>query len=1168
MPDTPTTNNIQMRITQSAANGDVTSPEITKVTDELSQNKLDELINHAKSIDVALSNLVRGNTIPSQTNARNYVDDRNFDRANRNNRYGSQNDDMRWRRSTRGNGSRMSDFGNDLKHTRKDFIDSFEDAIIDGFIGSDFKRDIKKAFNDIANDLGHDIADIPSEIGKNIGLNIGKEFAKNSQLGAKVQEYKNKGLEWLKTKGTQQAKNLISGDIGKRFGAALGDLSDGDPTAMVEMAQGAMTAVNGAVAKIPILGEAATGASSALSSLGIVVPEAAAAVGIVILAMKGLSYVTDQLKAGFQGVKDIVASMKKAANRDQTSREKNVKLANQRLQADVETMVKKPFEILQQAAEAWYQTWDSNLKTINATQGYTKSDLQDLMSNYSQRLRSEGLTAYVSGASITDNLAKVLASGLSGKAAEEFAYQATKLNAAVPTQDFFNYASTYASIAANAIKEGATEQEALTKANRSLSSFTSGLLYASRTLSGGFTTGLQDAASIYQQAAQIAQTSETGDVSNIASVLLAVRGEVGAVAPDLASSITDTIYKMLTGGNSSDIVALRSLAGVNASNTEFLRAVSKNPQKVFSTLFNNLAKMYGASSDAYMEKAEGYAELFGMSSSAFARIDFSELSQAISNMNMSDASLNENMKLLLEGQTTTSAEQLRNQQINQYMFDEGLSLVLDNEAGRAIQQHMWDEQANRELMEATYAVDLTGESAEALVKIMNAVNNLLGLANPFMWGKKLGNLIITAAESKAQQADIQKILELGKVGSGNATSMYQLTTRGQSLNVVDNLVNMMGGAASYNSNWARTYQALTNPMFLSSAVSNARNQLTASLLNKARISEGPGSTYSWGSVGKSSASAIRNILGGGSHTEYSKITTPSGTSAASASAAAASSALSRMLADDYLVDKYVKEGKTYDEWAASASSFGIANLDQAMEAAGYDKANVQSYFQSKETEAGMVEEQTIREHEQQFRETGINFWETKFWEDFKNPLTEQLTAINDNITSFKDDYFKQWWQDNENGWNKGFVDGWIKNAKSGWSKFVSDSDDSLFNKFAAQWTDYIVKNVDYYKSFTSADVQKLDDNFKAKERGDTVNALAELLTTNLTDLTDPQLQTNALLAQILIKVTAIEAELNNPDGNIGTSSLLGSLSAMALGIYGNNTSSDTTSTKKTNTKKK
>lgn len=1165
MPDTPTTNNIQMRITQSAANGDITYPETTKVTDELSQNKLDELINHAKNIDVALGNLVRGNTIPSQTNARNYVDDRNFDRANRNSRYGNQNADMRWRRSTRGNGSRMSDFGNDLNHTRKDFIDSFEDAIIDGFIDSNFKNDIKKVFNDLARELNIDVRNLSGELGKRIGqnaVNAFKQTPAGQAASAKIDSYKQKGLDWLKNKGQSIINNP---ELGSRLGSAAGKLVGGDPSEAIAIAKTGLSAVGNAASKLASgAGQAATG----MVKFAAANPEVLIAIVGVAAAMKALSVVTDQLKAGFQGVKDIIASMKKAANRDQTSREKNVKLANQRLQADVETLVKKPFEILQQAAEAWYQTWDSNLKTINATQGYTKSDLQDLMSNYSQRLRSEGLTAYVSGASITDNLAKVLASGLSGKAAEEFAYQATKLNAAVPTQDFFNYAGTYASIAANAIKEGATEQEALTKANRSLSSFTSGLLYASRTLSGGFTTGLQDAASIYQQAAQIAQTSETGDVSNIASVLLAVRGEVGAVAPDLASSITDTIYKMLTGGNSSDVVALRSLAGVNASNTEFLRAVSKNPQKVFSTLFNNLAKMYGASSDAYMEKAEGYAELFGMSSSAFARIDFSELSQAISNMNMSDASLNENMKLLLEGQTTTSAEQLRNQQINQYMFDEGLSLVLDNEAGRAIQQHMWDEQANRELMEATYAVDLTGESAEALVKIMNAVNNLLGLANPFMWGKKLGNLIITATESKAQQADIQKILELGKVGSGNATSMYQLTTRGQSLNIVDNLVNMMGGAASYNSNWARTYQALTNPMFLSSAVSNARNQLTASLLNRARISEGPGSTYSWGNIGKSSAAAIRNILGGGSHTEYSKITTPSGTSAASASAAAASSALSRMLADDYLVDKYVKEGKTYDEWAASASSFGIANLDQAMEAAGYDKANVQSYFQSKETEAGMVEEQTIREHEQQFRETGINFWETKFWEDFKNPLTEQLTAINDNITSFKDDYFKQWWQDNENGWNKGFVDGWIKNAKSGWSKFVSDSDDSLFNKFAAQWTDYIVKNVDYYKSFTSADVQKLDDNFKAKERGDTVNALAELLTTNLTDLTDPQLQTNALLAQILIKVTAIEAELNNPDGNIGTSSLLGSLSAMALGIYGNNTSSDTTSTKKTNTKKK
>ncbi|MCU6720651.1 hypothetical protein OCV67_12045 [Porcipelethomonas ammoniilytica] len=46
--------------------------------------------------------------------------------------------------------------------------------------------------------------------------------------------------------------------------------------------------------------------------------------------------------------------------------------------------------------------------------------------------------------------------------------------------------------------------------------------------------------------------------------------------------MTDAIYKAATGGNSSKIVVLRSLAGINASNTEFLKQLANDPQKVFA----------------------------------------------------------------------------------------------------------------------------------------------------------------------------------------------------------------------------------------------------------------------------------------------------------------------------------------------------------------------------------------------------------------------------------------------------------------------------------------------------------------------------------------------------------------------------------------------------------
>ena len=89
-----------------------------------------------------------------------------------------------------------------------------------------------------------------------------------------------------------------------------------------------------------------------------------------------------------------------------------------------------------------------------------------------------------------------------------------------------------------------------------------------------------------------------------------------------------------------------------------------------------------------MEVAEGLSSIFGVSLEALARIDFNYLAQSISQMSVGTAALEENMELLASGQTTLTAEQLKNAQINKYMIDEGLSYVLDNEAARAIQQHM------------------------------------------------------------------------------------------------------------------------------------------------------------------------------------------------------------------------------------------------------------------------------------------------------------------------------------------------------------------------------------------------------------------------------------------------------------------------------------------------
>ena len=421
------------------------------------------------------------------------------------------------------------------------------------------------------------------------------------------------------------------------------------------------------------------------------------------------------------------------------------------------------------------------------------------MAVYAARLRSEGLSNVVSGVDITSNLAKVLQSGLSGKAAEEFAYIATKLNAAIPTQDFFNYASTYSMLASNAISQGRSQAEALKYANEQIELFASGVLYASRQLTGGFNMGLTDASNLLESATKIVSASGRGNASNVAGILTAVSAITGAYAPDLASSLVDSVYQSAMGGNSPSIVALRSLAGGNASNTEFLNRLSLDPKGVFVTLFRNLSRMQNMSPSNYMEVAEGLSSVFGISQEAFSRVDFNSLANSIANMDSSLSSLSENVDLLRSGQTTTTAEQLKMQQINEYLIDEGLAYVLDNEVARSVQEHMWDEQLALQLTEAEYGVNLQGAALTFLEGIMHTIDNIMVILNPIKRLEKTLDVARTELEAIAMNTDINNMIKLGVVGQGNKVDYRHLTNRGSMFNdLTTSYVDLLGGKSAYS----------------------------------------------------------------------------------------------------------------------------------------------------------------------------------------------------------------------------------------------------------------------------------------------------------------------------------------------------------------------------------
>ena len=948
--------------------------------------------------------------------------------------------------------------------------------------------------------------------------NTVKDAASDKIEDELMSQVKDKAISFAKDKGGQLLGKLAGkgGKIGSIASKASSFLGLGGEAAATTAAGATSTAAAGtAAATTAATGTAAattagtaaagtaaagTAAAGALSGLAAAASAVAPPLLALVAAMVILEAITQALGPALEGFQKLMGSLSKAANRDAEERKERQKNEQDRLKADIETMVREPFEILKDAANELYQAWDNNIRKITGTQGYSKEDLADLMGAYAERLRNEGLSRVVSTADITENLSKVLDSGLSGVAAEEFAYLATILNAAIPTQDFFNYADTYVSLAAQAQAAGKSQVESLEYANEQIESFASSILYASRQLTGGFTTGLKDAQSLLESATKIAQTSRTGNPSEIAAVLTAVSAYTGSIAPDLASSMTEAIVNAATGGNSSQLVALRSMAGINASNTEFLQQFASNPQKVVADMFEGLSDMQKMSDENYMEVAEALSDVFGVSMESFARIDFDSLAEAIRNMNMSATNLSENMEQLASGETTTTAEQLRMQQINQYMIDEGLAYVLDNEAARTIQQHMWDEQIANELMENTFAVELKGAALDFLEGIRQTIDNIIGLLNPFSWIGKIFNMAATAQEGYAQEADLRQFLELGKVGRGNAESLYQLTTRGVDLNLTPDIVTLMGGTSMYqmvesNRKLASSIFNLgTNNMWYADNLLGAAAAITQ--YNMGSNFSSRGNAYTWGGIGKSSAAALQGSgVPSGQSYSGTAIQSTAATSAEDANITAINNALEKLTDKEY-VESFANNNKSYDEWIKTASNFGISNLDEALSAVGRDESELEALYQQYQTAAGAQ-----REIERQQKE------ET-FWETVPAKQDDQIELLD-----IGNDLLQQ----------------------------ILDTNKS----FRQDFKDYFIDHIYYDKSGYDYSAVERVRSQEASGEQEAIYALAEALTQNTVDLRDPTVQTNAILAQILIVVKAIMQQ-NNTTGKL---TIPDSIAAMAAGMF-------------------
>ena len=1141
-----------------------------------------------RSIDHSLQQLLRNSSSVSQSNARSTVSNTRSIQNMLSNVYTN--------RSNRG----VSSFrrSSSMSYDPTSFLDGLERSLMNGLGTSDFRDRINDMLHNFCDLLGTDLEHAPNIVGQELGRHLSQSF-RNTSIGQSLtnsfQNLQNRAINSLNNTYNQGVQNYLNRNGISNFNGpftpeAIRNAINGQnnqntqsnpspastPSGQSQSStsqliqQGIQSVVNpsssGPVsslisntsnpASIPATtpnvsvpaSSAASAvatsnpASSAMAAASGGATEAGAALsGLASVAQKGslvilaVSLALAALEPAITGVTKFFKVFSAVGDRANTSKAKNQELAKKRLQDDVETIIKKPFEMLAEAAQAAYDAWDTNLRKINGTQGYTKSDLQDLMASYADRLRSEGLTRVVSSTDIVNNLSKVLDSGLSGVVAEEFAYLATKLNAAVPTQDFFSYGDVYASLAANAIKQGKSQSEAIEYANQELETFASNVLYSSRQLAGGFTTGLKDAESLFEKSVQIAQTSKTEDAAQIAGVLTSVSAITGAIAPDLASSIIDAVVKAATGGNSSEIVALRSLAGINASNTEFLQQLANDPQKVFSELFRNLASMQNMSQSAYMEVAEGLSSTFGISMDALSRVDFNYLAENIEKMTISTASLEENMQQLQSGETTTNAEQMKMAQINEYILNEGLSYVLDNEAARAIQQHMWDEQIARELQEATYGIEIQGAALELLESLKSTVDNILSFINPFSWLSKLVNAISSAQEASAQQADINQLLELGKVGKGNISSIYQLTTRNADLDLAPGgLVGMMGGISSYKLAASQTkfYNSLANPLS-SNSNSSALNKFYKGLVTQnatdALLSfSGSRSSYTWGTLSKSAAKMIASTDFSNNATMHKAVQTVSDTTKAQSNI---SSKLDEFISTDTMKSVY-DSGKTYQDYIASASRYGIADLEEALSNNGYTMSQLEQQWQTLQTEDAAEKQRDRLTQEETFWNLS-ELYQSTIMTDQKTMIS--LTETQIGILTTSRDYQKN-----------------ILDTQLNQLDVEKSSNEHIFKilttttQFYNEWISYYVKHTAYNAAYKSSDVLRIQ-NMENDSSGEKVNKLAETLTSSVTNLQDPTVQTNVLLSQILIALNTI-VQQNGSSTGTGGLSLPDTLQALALGM--------------------
>ena len=427
-------------------------------------------------------------------------------------------------------------------------------------------------------------------------------------------------------------------------------------------------------------------------------------------------------------------------------------------------------------------------------------------------------------------------------------------------------------------------------------------------------------------------------------------------------------------------------------------------------------------------------------------------------MNVNNASLEQNMALLASGQTTTTAEQLRAQQINEYMIEEGLSYVLDNEVARTIQEHMWDEQMQREMIAATYSVELAGASSEMMQNITRAVWKLSHLGES-AWTNPVTNVQLTTEAISALQSDIATLLNSRQIGSSTAASnlaFARLTTGNADLGLSTNYLELLGNTSQYSqvqdkfaaTTWGagmtqqETKTATDLGLYIGQQIrqgikkgwnwfQDTSADIFNNLADKVGISDYITFTGSKDSTKESTAdlfgpnsieSQLNAVRSGGRGTRYNISSAYSwGTVGKSFNSAlgsyytndtdvspyqliSATSAMSNQQltkVQNFLdsVEEAVSSGMSYAEWEGSASKYGISNLASTLEELGYTEQQLKDAYNDQVDKIDSEKALARQTKEEEYWDAMINY--TEEWTKYYVDKQGSSTMISDVVTAVK-----------------------------------------------------------------------------------------------------------------------------------------------------------------------